>query len=216
MKKIILITNIFFIIGCSSAVQQHIPKNNHSVNKITSSNERPSLENIPEEQLGDYQEIKGVVFAKTNFEGILKARYVKLIFQDLEKNENIFQLYIGDKAKSGIAGDTKTVEPGYFFIELPAGKYKLASLSIPVGTTEATEDVNVVFNVNADRISYIGTLNVVGTKERIKLGGMPVIKPGFDYNLFVSNDESEAIREFHVRYPSVSSEILVDLMSQGQ
>ncbi|MBI5150535.1 MAG: hypothetical protein HZA28_07185, partial [Candidatus Omnitrophica bacterium] len=106
----------------------------------------------------------------------------------------------------------KTVNPGYFFIELPAGSYRISSIAIPVGSTLAEEDINVHFEVIPGAIVYLGTLKVQGTKERIRLGGVPVIKPGFDYDVQVLDERAEGIFAFHQRYPGIPAVIEKRLM----
>ncbi|HBR15786.1 MAG TPA: hypothetical protein DD723_09670 [Candidatus Omnitrophica bacterium] len=172
-----------------------------------------ALANIKGEQLKEVVEKKGVVFAKTDFEGILKTDYVKLLLEHQSEKEYTFQLNIGrTQDESDALRDSKTVEPGYFFIELPAGNYRISSVSIPVGSTLATEPMDVYFDVPSDGITYLGTLKLTGTKEKIKLGGVPVIKPGFEYHVNVLNEQMEAISAFHQRYPRVSNKITVNLM----
>ncbi|MCA9402000.1 MAG: hypothetical protein KC713_10250, partial [Candidatus Omnitrophica bacterium] len=126
---------------------------------------------------------KGLIFAKTDFQGVLKTSFVRLLLEDQANPNQKLQLHIGNKTDVGFLWDFKTVEPGHFFIELPEGKYRIVSISIPVGTTLAQEEMDVSFEVFPNQATYLGTLLVVGTKEKIKLGGVPVIKPGFEYTL---------------------------------
>ena len=104
------------------------------------------------------------------------------------------------------------VKPGYFFVELPAGQYKISSIAIPVGSTIAQEESHIYFEVIADTITYVGTLKLVGTKEKIRLGGVPVIKPGFEYTAQVVDEQKEGLAVFQERYPGVPSQIQVKLM----
>jgi len=171
------------------------------------------LQNIDEKQLDSYVQEKGVVIAKTDFKGALEQTYVKLFFQDIEKPSNKFELYIGENTdQQAFPWDAKTVKPGYFYVELPAGKYKISSISIPVGSTQATEKIDIDLEVLAEEVTYIGTLQVTGTKEKIKLGGLPVIKPGFEYIAVILNEEQEAITTFKQRYPNYPKKILSRLM----
>ena len=138
------------------------------------------LENIKVEELEDYTQQKGVIISKTDFQGLLETRYVKFLFEDQNDPKHKFQLHIGDKSgQQSFPWDVKTVNPGYFFVELPAGHYKISSVTIPVGSTTATEAMDVNVEVIPNTVCYVGTLKMVGTKEKIKLGGVPVIKPGF-------------------------------------
>ena len=171
------------------------------------------LQNIGNKDLEGYIRRKGVVFAKTDFQGVLKTSYVRLHFEGQGKGTRSFDLDIEGKIdKDSLIGGGKTVKPGYFFIELPAGSYRISSIAIPVGSTLAEEDINVCFDVIPGAIVYMGTLNVNGTKERIRLGGVPVIKPGFDYDVQVMDERSEGIFAFHQRYPGIPAVIETRLM----
>ena len=175
------------------------------------------LGNIEQEAIQEYEEDKGVIFAKTDFLGVLKTRFVRLFFEHTGNEEHKFQLNIGEAINQGtLPWKVKTVEPGYFFIELPAGDYKITSISIPVGTTLATEEVNIDVKVLPNAITYIGTLKVIGTKERIKLGGVPVIRPGFEYILEILDEHEEGLEQFKQRYPDVKNDIKTELMQNVQ
>lgn len=171
------------------------------------------LQNIQDQELEEYAKQKGVIIGKTDFSGVLKTSYVKLSFEGLGGNTHKFILHIdGEETEKPFPWPAKTVKPGYFFIELPVGEYKVASVSIPVGTTMAVEETDVRFKVTPNTISYLGTLSVIGTKEKIKLGGVPLIKPGFDYTIAVHDETEEAVRVYNQRYPNFPAEIFVDLM----
>ena len=157
---------------------------------------------------------KGLIFAKTDFQGLLRTGFVQLFFERQTDPKYKFQLHIGDKTtQTAFPWDVKTVRPGYFFIELPVGRYKITSVSIPVGSTVATEKVNIDLEVLDGGVTYAGTLRMIGTKDKIKLGGVPVIKPGFEYKAFVINEEEEGIRVFHQKYPQSKKPIHVRLMT---
>lgn len=159
------------------------------------------------------QEPIGVVFAKTQFEGVLKTSFVKLSIVSLEDPKKVFELQIGEKiAQQPFSFNVKTVNPGYFFIELPVGRYRFSSISIPVGGATATEPLDVTFEVLPDRINYLGTLRLIGTKEKIRLGGVPVIKPGFEYEVRVIDEFREGIATFKQRYPNVAGTLTNQLM----
>ncbi|MBU4333152.1 MAG: hypothetical protein KKD07_01780 [Candidatus Omnitrophica bacterium] len=176
----------------------------------------PVLQNVNEEEIDEYSVEKGVIFAKTDFQGVLKKSYVKFLFQEQDNLSNQFQLLIGDKSPENVfPWDIKTVEPGYFFVELPVGEYKITSLSIPVGSTIATENIDISLNVKNSTITYVGTLKIVGTKDKIKLGGVPVIQPGFEYVPEIIDERDEAFQIFNQRYPKFSGKIGIDLMKIG-
>ncbi len=154
----------------------------------------------------------GQVFAKTIFEGLVKTSYVQLEIVDMSDPEKIFQLYIGDKERQkNFPWKVQKVKPGYFLIELPAGIYQIKSISIPVGQDNAVEPMDVVFEVQEGVTVYLGTLKVIGTKERIKLGGVPLIRPGFEYRIEFSQDLNEAETEFKARFPDQDPNLKVDL-----
>ncbi|MBI5416307.1 MAG: hypothetical protein HZA29_05780 [Candidatus Omnitrophica bacterium] len=173
----------------------------------------PGLQNIENKALEGYVRRKGVVFAKTDFQGVLKTSYVRLHFEGQGKGTRSFDLDIEGKTDgNSLIWNGKTVKPGYFFIELPVGGYRISSIAIPVGSTLAEEAINVRFEVIPGAIVYLGTLKVQGTKERIKLGGVPVIKPGFDYDVQVLDERAEGILAFHQRYPGIPAVIETRLM----
>jgi hypothetical protein len=173
----------------------------------------PELENIKGEALEDYAQKKGVIFAKTNFQGLLATRYVKFLFENQDDPTHRFQLHIGENSdQQTFPWDVKTVKPGYFFVELPVGRYKISSVSIPVGLTMATEEMDVGLEVIPNAICYVGTLKMVGTKERIKLGGLPVIQPGFEYTIEVLDEREEGKAAFQKNYPNFPHDVSIKLM----
>ncbi|MCA9398581.1 MAG: hypothetical protein KC618_02445 [Candidatus Omnitrophica bacterium] len=224
MKKFfIFLCLIVFVTGCATSKQntpktstltdQSSPGVDDSGPEMTAQLKTVSTEENPSEESEPKPSAKGIVFAKTEFHGVVQTAYVKLVLEHLEDETKKFQLNIGEKGGgSPFTWDVKNVEPGYFYIELPEGKYKISSISIPVGSSTATENVDLRFNVIAGEIQYIGTLKVVGTKEKIKLGGVPVIKPGFEYIIEILNEKEEALTTFQQRYPHVEGKVNVDLM----
>lgn len=177
-----------------------------------------NLENVQDVKLQQYVEKKGVVFGKAIFEGLLKTSYVKLTCENLANPANKFNLTLGSNKSQdpGSIWEVKTVDPQYFFIELSEGEYKIASISIPVGTTLATEMVDVRFEVLPRKISYLGTLKINGTKERIKFGVVPVMRPGFEYDVEVLDQNQEGVEEFKKRYSNVNTDINIGLMKVNQ
>ena len=171
------------------------------------------LQNIKGEELEEYAQKKGVIFAKTDFQGLLETRYVKFLFEDQDNSSHKFQLHIGENSgQQAFPWDVKTVKPGYFFVELPAGRYKIASVTIPVGSTTATENMDVNLEVLPNTICYVGTFKMVGTKEKIKLGGVPVIKPGFEYTVEVLDQREEGAEAFSRNYPNFPHGVSIKLM----
>ena len=136
-----------------------------------------------------------------------------MLLEDVQDKSHQFQLHITDESSQGtFPWEMKMVKPGYFFIELPAGLYKISSISIPVGSVTSTEESHIHFEVIPDSISYLGTLKLVGLKEKIKLGGVPVIQPGFEYSVQIIDEHEEGIAVFQKNYPSIFHDIQVKLM----
>ena len=54
----------------------------------------PVLQNVNEDELDQYSLKKGIIFAKTDFQGVLKKSYVKFLFQEQGNLSNNFQLLI--------------------------------------------------------------------------------------------------------------------------
>ena len=221
MQKFGIFCIISFILsGCVTLQKVPVPENlpekvvqEHPKNLPEPPDTSPELENIKSEKLEKYVEKKGIIFAKTDFQGLLETRYVKFLFEDLEDPTHKFQLHIGENSdQQTFPWDVKTVKPGYFFVELPAGRYKISSVSIPVGSTVATEAINVTLEVIPNTICYVGTLKMIGTKEKIKLGGLPVIKPGFEYTVEVLDQREEGANAFRQNYPNFPNDVSINLM----
>jgi len=213
-KKFFVFIFISFVLGC-----QTIPPRENLPSRSTNSQEKQSPqatapaapqspEIIPEEVPP-----RGMIFAKTEFEGVVKKSYVRLTIIDNNDQSKSYQLYIGDKSRQlDFPWSTETIQPGYFFIDLPVGTYTIASLAIPVGSTLASEVMNISFEVKPEKTCYLGTLRVVGTKEKIKLGGIPVIKPRFEYIATILDEYNEAAQEFKQRFSEKIGGLDIDLM----
>lgn len=234
LKHLRLVIILFVVGGCAAKTQQAVvvpePPTPPVVNAVVPEIEdtsppvtlevtgtqtaSPSQETPPEPVEPEVErEPVGIVFAKTQFEGVLKTSYVRLSIVHLDDPAKTFELQIGEKtAPQPFSFNVKTVNPGYFFIELPPGPYRFSSVSIPVGGATATEPLDVTFQVLPDHINYLGTLRLIGTKETIKLGGVPVIKPGFEYQAQVINELQEGITTFKQRYPNVPGTLTNQLM----
>ena len=212
MRTVILFFLVISLAGCATA-KPPAPQKAKTPPASAVKNNKYQLHNIQTEEIGPYAEKKGVIFAKTDFVGILKTKYVRLMFEDVHTGD-VFQLYIADKTSGADFPSwmANPVEPGYFFIELPAGTYKISSVSIPVGSALATETSEIRFDVLPNAIVYLGTLKMTGIKEKIKLGGFPVIQPGFDYDAAVVDEQAEGIKAFREKYPQVTDKVVVQLM----
>ncbi len=164
----------------------------------------------------------GFIIGKTDFQGLLKAAYVRLSIIKRDEPAQQYYFYVGSKSNQSVVpwGEGKVIEPGYFVLELPPGLYKVTSIAIPVGSTIAEEGMELDFDVIAGKAVYVGSLNVEGTKERIKFGGVPLIRPGFDYKLSVTDDFAEAGVEAHrllpdARIPLVKNMFVVVASGNG-
>jgi len=197
----------------SQEVREEIIVRDQSVPSESTAQESLELKNINDDQLVGYVHNKGVVFAKVEVHGVIKSDFVNFLIEKIDDSSEKFQIYIGNKLGEKVfpwEGPDNNI--GRFFIELPVGKYKISTLSIPVGSTLATEEINISFEVVPGAIVYLGTLKLVGTKEKVKLGGVPVIKPGFEYTQEVINEREDAMEDFYTRYPNFDSKIIEKLM----
>lgn len=140
--------------------------------------------------------LAGVLAGKTDFRGLLRAPYVRLLIVSRTDPDWQIDFYVGSKDNLGRLPWEKgrMIEPGYFTLTLPPGSYKITQIAIPVGTTIASEDMELDFEIAAGKVSYAGTLDVEGTREKVKFGGVPFIRPGFAYTLEIK-DEFEEARE---------------------
>jgi hypothetical protein len=155
----------------------------------------------------------GLVFGKTDFQGILKASFVRLTIVRKDDPEREYYFYVGAKGNQSVVpwGQGRLIEPGYFYLQLTPGDYEVAEISIPVGSALAEEQVRLDFTVAPNRISYLGTLDVKGTKERVHFGGVPIVKPGFEYELRIDDEFEPAKKELETRIPRHKSPVVKDL-----
>lgn len=204
---------LVFCVGCATA---QLPKKPNAV-------ETASLSVI---QVGAAAEIKpvsnksttpGIIFGKADFRGLLKVQYVKLSIADEDNPEKQYELLFGDRDENNTpVWDARPVEPHYFFLELPVGRYRITAISIPVGTTLATETTDIAFTVERETVIYLGTLRVTGTDQKIRFGGVPLLRPGFAYRVEILNEIEEALHKFRLKYPTMQREIQVQLMRAMQ
>jgi len=213
IKKFIII--VFCVLFSSCAMSRHQTLDASKQGAGAHGSVVPKSSGTLSDATDKIEEIKniGLIFAKTIFEGVVKTSYVELLISDQKEPSQKFQLIIGDKERQkNFPWKVQTVRPGYFFIELPEGDYRIESMAIPVGTTKAEEQADIIFKVNAKQATYLGTLQIVGTKEKVKLGGVPVLQPGFEYHVNIINEESEAYEEFRSRFPGYVHPVMTSLM----
>lgn len=143
----------------------------------------------------------GLIAGKTDFRGLLKAPYVRFSIVRRDDPSKRFFFYIGNKGNQSVVpwGEDTVVEPGYFTLQMEPGPYKITRIAIPVGSTVAEEDLELDFEVIAGKTYYVGTLDIEGTKEKVKFGGVPLIRPGFSYRLAVKDEMDEAVMEMRER-----------------
>lgn len=213
----------FLVAGCAGTVKEHAPEGVEEnlpkeilvpVKAEAQATDSKQLVNAGKDKIDQYVQVKGIVFGKTNFSGLLETVYVKLQIESLTDVTQKYQLLVTGEDKEGktFPWDVKSVKPGYFFIELPEGNYRLAGITIPVGTTVAMEPMSIDFKVYPHAVVYIGTLTVLGTKEKIRLGGVPIIKPGFEYEVSVLDEREEAIKSINASFPELPKKLKFDLM----
>ncbi len=155
----------------------------------------------------------GIVFGKVNFTGVLNKSYALLSIKSLSDESTRFNLTLGDrKQDESLPWQITTTEAGYFFMELPEGAYQMTDISIPVSSTLAVEPINILFNARVDAALYIGDLMIEGTKEKINWGGIPVIKPGFEYEAKANQNTLKAFEVFRQTYPEFTGEPGTDFM----
>lgn len=172
-----------------------------------------SSENSSEKKAVRPSAVGGIIFGKADFRGVLKVEYVKLNIVDESDSKKQYELLFGERDENNSpTWDARPVEPHYFFLELPVGKYKITAISIPVGTTLATENTDIHFTVEKETVIYLGTLMVTGTDQKIRFGGVPFLRPGFEYKVEILDEKDEAIGKFKARYPSFQRDIQVKLM----
>ncbi|MFT5170227.1 MAG: PBP1b-binding outer membrane lipoprotein LpoB, partial [Candidatus Omnitrophota bacterium] len=68
----------------------------------------------------------GIVYAKTNFSGVLEKAYVQLTIYAYNNPTEPIKLVIGDKEQQkALVWDVEPVKPGYFFLNLRQGDYHI-------------------------------------------------------------------------------------------
>jgi hypothetical protein len=155
----------------------------------------------------------GLVFGKTDFKGILKASFVRLTLVKKDDPGKEYFFYVGARGNQSVVpwGKGRSIEPGYFYLQLTPGDYEVTEISIPVGSALAGERVSLSFPVTANKISYLGTLDVTGTKERVHFGGVPIVRPGFEYDLRINDEFEPAKKELETRIPRHRSPVVKEL-----
>lgn len=158
-----------------------------------------------------------LVFLKTDFQGVLKTNYIKLtIISKSDPNKRV-NINLGEKVEAILSNQEESHQyPGYVYFELPKGDYQISTISVLAGTTSVTEALNLDFSVILEKNNYLGTLVINGTKEKIKLGGVPFIKPSFDYQLHILDERAEAEQNFKQKYPQNKLPIHVGLLSHSK
>jgi hypothetical protein len=156
----------------------------------------------------------GLVFGKTDFKGILKTSFVRLTLIRKDATDKNYFFYVGAKENQSVVpwGQGRRIEPGYFYLQLPDGDYEITGIAIPVGSALAEEALAVDFKVTPNKITYLGTLDVTGTKERVHFGGVPIMKPGFEYDLLIKDEFDQAKRVLEIRIPRHRSPVVKELL----
>ncbi|MBF0122153.1 MAG: hypothetical protein HQL21_01940 [Candidatus Omnitrophica bacterium] len=190
--------------GCTALSSSVKPEGNEVRSPSASAPEVAQV-SMTSETLLDIDSVPvGIGFGKTVFAGLLKTAYVRLTVISRNDPAKKYFFIIGDKANQSVVpwAEGRVIEPGYFYWELPVGSYEITAIAIPVGSTIAEESVALDFEMAFDRVNYLGTLDVNGTKERVKFGGLPVVQPGFEYELALHDDFEIAKKDFESLLPS--------------
>src|SRR5690349_12681008 len=131
IKRIFILLALGVLIGCKS-----IAPVSHTGDGATKAPVNAGTTPIPEpvdlETVAGNEELppQGKIFAKTEFEGVVKKSFIRLTIIDRQDQAKIYHLYIGDKSRQlDFPWNSQTIQPGYFLIDLPAGSYRIASLS---------------------------------------------------------------------------------------
>lgn len=208
----VLLMTVCVLVGCASTSfkKTFVSTDNLDKNGVTNSgtSSEVSVKTAVKVPVFD-----GIIFGKADFRGILKVEYVKLNIVDEDNSEKQYELLFGERDENNApTWDARPIEPHYFFLELPAGRYRITTISIPVGTTLATESADIAFIVEKETVIYLGTLRVTGTDQKIRFGGVPLLRPGFEYKVDILNEKEEAISKFKMKYPDIQRDIQVKLM----
>jgi hypothetical protein len=181
----------------------------------------PQALSLPAEKEGPPEqdvllEPAGLVFGKTVFTGLLKTAYVRLTIVSRDDPARKYFFIVGDKANQSVVpwAEGKVIEPGYFYWELPVGLYEITAIAIPVGSTVAEEPVALDFEIALDLVNYLGTLDVNGTRERAKFGGVPIVQPGFEYELAIGDDFEVAKKDFETFLPEHTASVAKGLLRE--
>jgi hypothetical protein len=161
---------------------------------------------------------KSLVFGKIIYQSndffLKRTPYVKLHLKDKLDKEYVFTVGY-QQSIFAAPWNLKSFKSDYFFMELMPGDYKIFSISFPYGqdkSTIITEDISISFSVKQSSVIYLGILKFIIIGDKIKVGGLPLLKPGVNYKLEILNEQQEAVQELKLRYPLVDKEAETILM----
>jgi hypothetical protein len=208
-KSVLVLLLTMSSLGCAALSKPEGPKIPVAFPVVKEAEQQPASAQVSTKPRIRY----GLVFGKTDFKGILKASFVRLTLVRKDDPEKEYFFYVGARGNQSVVpwGQGRLIEPGYFYLQLTPGDYEVTEISIPVGSALAEERVSLGFSVTANKINYLGTLDVTGTKERVHFGGVPIVKPGFEYDLRINDEFEPAKKELETRIPRHKSPVVKEL-----
>lgn len=222
-RNLTVLVLVILLAGCSTVPRRVAPDLAPALPDPVLEREIVSLEEpvLPVEEPQSVIDPTGLAFGKTVFSGLLRKAYVRLTIVSRQDPDRSHFFTVGDKNNQSVVPweRGRVIEPGYFYLELPPGMYQVTAIAIPVGSTIAEEPVALDFEIALDRVTYLGTLEVNGTKERVRFGGLPVVRPGFEYEIAVRDEFDEARGDFGGLLPEHTAPLvkkLWQMQSAGQ
>ena len=106
-----------FLLGCRTIPQKETPKESSSRSqelprKLPAVPAQPPAPEVSPEEVPVVPQ--GMIFAKTQFEGVVKKSYIRLTIVDQQDKSKVYHLYIGDKSRQlDFPWNTQTIQPGY-------------------------------------------------------------------------------------------------------
>ncbi len=182
------------------------------------------LSNLKQNYALDSRSDKSVVFGKVIYNSddffFKRIPFLKFKIRNIADTEIKYNLKLGDaESMFALPWNLKFFKSEYFFIELEPGNYEIYSISMPYGrdlSNIISETTSIIFSIEPNSISYLGTLQLTILKNTTKVGGLPLLKAGFVYKANLLDEQEEAVKEFRIKYPLLSEEIKIKLMNIKQ
>lgn len=162
----------------------------------------------------DKTQNKSVVFGKADFQNLkdigTRITWAQIILEDVMDKRKRYQFFVGNRGLFAM----QRLQPEYFFIELPAGEYKIVSIGTYCGIDIDQPVGNIFFSVEPGSVVYTGTLKLTNIKDKTRFGGLPLMKFGFTYTAEISDEREKAFKELQKKYPLIKEDIKVSLMKE--